>query len=194
MSKQIPLRRKCSFLSIHYVSLGIYRSPDSEWILCSNQCLETGCYLNRNTNVWFSKLLFLVNKARSQRWHCHTASKVKICTHLTCILFVLLLNGESEHLISWKNGVFFPMARASLSYSGTHQVLNVFVAETCSLCIKYIQWSWKESFNFFRSCPVRIRHYVAQLFICGLLYGNSAKYQEDQGGEKLSLLVSIFLL
>lgn len=38
------------------------------------------------------------------------------------------------------------MARAFISYSVKHQVLNVFVVETCFLCIKYINWSWKESF------------------------------------------------
>lgn len=42
----------------------LYRSTDLELKLYFNQCLETGNYLKRNTNVcWFSKLLFLVNKA-----------------------------------------------------------------------------------------------------------------------------------
>lgn len=45
---------------------------------------------------------------------------------------------------------------------------------------------------FFRCCPVRTVHYVAQLFICGLIYGSS-KCQGNQGGKRLGLLFSIFL-
>lgn len=62
------------------------------------------------------------------------------------------------------------MARALISYSVKRQVLNAFVAETCSLCIKYINQSWKESFYFCRSCPVRTVHYVAQLFSRGHIW------------------------
>lgn len=78
------------------------------------------------------------------------------------------------------------MAGAFISYSVKHQAWNVFVAETCSLYIKYINWGWKESFYFyfFRSCPVR----TAQLFICGLIYGSSSKCQGNRGGRKPSLL------
>lgn len=81
------------------------------------------------------------------------------------------------------------MARACISNSVKHQVLNIFVAETCSLCIKYINWSWKDTFYFFRGFPVRTVHYVAQLFICGLMYGSSSKCQGNKRGRKRSLLL-----
>lgn len=45
-------RRQCPFSSVHYDSLGLYISLDSELVLCFNQCLGRRNYLNRNTNVW----------------------------------------------------------------------------------------------------------------------------------------------
>lgn len=50
------------------------------------------------------------------------------------------------------------MARAFVSYSVKHQVLNVFVAETCSLCVRYVNWSWKQSFYFLDAA--RLEHYI----------------------------------
>lgn len=78
------------------------------------------------------------------------------------------------------------MARVFISYSLKHQVLNVFVAETGSLCIKYINWTWKESFYFIRSCSVRTLHYVAQLFILDLSMAILLNTREIREGRNLA--------
>lgn len=55
------------------------------------------------------------------------------------------------------------MAGAFISYSVKRQAWNVFVAETCSLYIKYINWGWKESFYFFFLEAAQLELYIMQL-------------------------------